>query len=583
MKLFALNIGSTSTKVALFEGMEKLFEGKVEHDAAELMCLPSIMDQKEIRAEGIRRSLEEAGFSLEGCAAIVARCGGTGPIPGGTYRINDTLIRRLTDPSTRKHNADLGGVLADLLAKQNNCAAYFVDSPETDELQPLARLTGMKGSYKVCSTHTLNQKAVCRFYAAQTGRRYQDLNLVVAHIGGGVSVSAHRKGSIIDSTNLIRGDGPMAPTRCGEMQAMTILDLAFSGQDRKELEKRINMSGGLMDHLGTADVMEIKKRIESGDTYAKYVYDGMIYQIGKYIGMMGTVLEGQVDAILLTGGISRDEYLTGKLKKMCGYLAPVEVIAGEFEMEALAAGAYRVLTGEEEEKEYREEFTFTGIEDLLKKLESEQKVSDGEKRNIENTILEEKMSLVTEAPAEYGAAKKKYTIADIYALPDGVRAELIDGNLHYMATPTRTHQKLAGEIYLSVANYIKAHDGSCEVYISPFAVYLFADESTYLEPDLTVVCDTSKLDEKGCWGAPDWVVEVLSPATGSKDMGLKRNKYKAAGVREYWIIDPEKKVVIVYLFGKEDKEEVTLYSFEDQISCSLFPDLVIQPSALLWP
>ena len=366
MKLFTLNIGSTSTKIALFDGKEKIFEGKVEHDPAQLLSFSSIMDQKELRAEGIRNTLEQAGLSLEGCDAIAARCGGTGPILGGTYRINDTLIRRLTDPSTHKHNADLGGVLADLLAKQYNCRAYFVDSPETDELQPLARITGMKGVYKVSSTHTLNQRAVCRHYAEQIGKKYQELNLVCAHIGGGVSVSAHRKGRIVDSTNLIKGDGPMAPTRCGEMQAMTILDMAFSGQSRKELENRINMAGGLMDHLGTADVMEIKKRIESGDVYARYVYDGMIYQIGKYIGMMGAVLEGNVDAVLLTGGISRDSYLTERIKKMCGYLAPVETIAGEFEMEALALGAYRVLTGEEAEREYTEEFTFTGIENLLK-------------------------------------------------------------------------------------------------------------------------------------------------------------------------------------------------------------------------
>jgi butyrate kinase len=310
--------------------------------------------------------LEKAGYSLDGCDAVVARCGGTGPILGGTYRINETLIRRLTDPSTHKHNADLGGVLADLIAKQYECKAYFVDSPETDELQPLARITGMKGIYKVSSTHTLNQRAVCRFYAERTGRDYKDLNLICAHIGGGVSVSAHRQGRIVDSTNLIKGDGPMAPTRCGEMQAMTILDMAYLGQSRKSLENRINMAGGLMDHLGPADVMEIKKRIESGDTYARYVYDGMIYQIGKYIGMMGAVLEGKVDAVLLTGGISRDPYLTERITNMCGYLAPVEVIAGEFEMEALAAGAYRVLTGEEPEREYKEEFTFTGIENLLK-------------------------------------------------------------------------------------------------------------------------------------------------------------------------------------------------------------------------
>ena len=170
MKIFALNIGSTSTKIALFEGKEKIYEGKAEHDAAEFAKLPSIMNQKDLRAEGIRKALAEAGLDLEGCSAIVARCGGTGPIVGGTYRINELLIRRLTDPSTHKHNADLGGVLADLLAKQYHCPAFFVDSPETDEFQPLARVTGMKGVFKVCSTHTLNQKAVCRYYAEQIGK-----------------------------------------------------------------------------------------------------------------------------------------------------------------------------------------------------------------------------------------------------------------------------------------------------------------------------------------------------------------------------------------------------------------------------
>lgn len=369
-KIFALNIGSTSTKIALFEDRKKVFEGKVEHDPAELVSFASVIDQKELRAEGIRKTMQEAGLTLEGCSAVVARCGGTGPILGGTYQVNETLIRRLTDPSTHKHNADLGGVLADILAKEYNCQAFFVDSPETDEFQPLARITGLKGVWKVCSTHTLNQKAVCRFYAEKINQKYEDLNLIVAHIGGGVSVSAHRKGRIVDSTNLIKGDGPMAPTRSGEVQAMTVIDMAYAGTaTRKDLENRINMSGGLMDHLGTADVKEIKSRIAAGDKYAKLIYDGMIYQIGKYIGMMGAVLEGRVDAVLLTGGISNDTYLTEKIRTMCSYLASVEVIAGEFEMEALAAGALRVLSGEEKVREYKEEFTFTSVDDLLEQYE----------------------------------------------------------------------------------------------------------------------------------------------------------------------------------------------------------------------
>ena len=366
-KIFAMNFGSTSTKVAIFEDREQVFEGKVEHDPAMIKGFPSIIDQRGFRIEGINKLLKESGQTLEDCDAIVARCGGTGPIQGGTYEVNDILVRRLLDPTLHHHFADLGGVMAQELAKKYHCRAFFVDSPETDELQPLARITGFKDYYKEASAHTLNQKAVCRYYAEKIGKAYSDLNLVVTHIGGGVSVSAHRKGKIVDSTNLIRGDGPMAPTRSGEIQAIHIIDMAYSGNwTKKELESRINMGGGLMDHLGTADVKEIKKRIENGDTYARYVYDGMIYQIGKYIGMMGAVLEGKVDAILLTGGITRDTYLTDKLTKMCGYLAPVEVIAGEFVMDALGAGAYRVLSGQEEAKEYKEDFSYTSLETILK-------------------------------------------------------------------------------------------------------------------------------------------------------------------------------------------------------------------------
>ncbi|MCF0142760.1 MAG: butyrate kinase [Parasporobacterium sp.] len=354
-RIFAINIGSTSTKIAMFENMEKVFEGKAEHDAAELKACGSVTNQKEIRLKGIEAILKEAGLTLDGIDAVSARCGGTGPIEGGTYEINRVLVDRLSDNSVPHHNADLGGILGDFIREKYGCRAFFVDSPETDEFIEVARITGMKGINRISSTHTLNQKAVCRFYAESIGKKYEDLNLVVAHIGGGVSVSSHRKGKIIDSTNIIKGDGPMAPTRSGQMPAFAICDMAFSGKyTRKELEDRINMTGGLQDHLGTVDVLEIKNRIAGGDEYARLIYDAFIYQIGKNIGMYSAVLEGDVDAILLTGGISKDEYLVSKLRKMCGYIAEVNVIAGEFEMEALAAGAYRVLCGQEEAKEYIE-------------------------------------------------------------------------------------------------------------------------------------------------------------------------------------------------------------------------------------
>ena len=167
-----------------------------------------------------------------------------------------------------------------------------------------------------------------------------------------------------------------------------------------------------------------------------------------------------------------------------------------------------------------------------------------------------------------------HTIEEIYALPEGTRAELMDGQIYYMACPTRTHQKINGEMYLAVANYIRSHGGSCEVYIPPFAVMPYADDTTYLEPDLTVVCDTSKLEERGCVGAPDWIVEILSPSSRKLDCVKKLFKYRDSGVREYWLISPEKRIVIVYLFSKDD--DTTIYSFEDEIPCSIFPDLKIR-------
>ncbi len=213
-----------------------------------------------------------------------------------------------------------------------------------------------------------------------------------------------------------------------------------------------------------------------------------------------------------------------------------------------------------------------------KTLDALSRVLEKEGEIAEYDIPSEQPSVFREA--SYASLERKYTIEDIYALPDGVRAELINGKLYYMATPTRTHQKLAGGMHLTVANFIRSNNGKCEVYIPPFAVFPFNDDETYLEPDLTVICDTSKLDEKGCHGAPDWVVEVLSPGSSRKDMGIKLFKYRTSGVREYWILDPDKELVIVYNF--EGPEELgTLYSFNDNIPSVIFPDLSIRPADFL--
>ena len=215
-----------------------------------------------------------------------------------------------------------------------------------------------------------------------------------------------------------------------------------------------------------------------------------------------------------------------------------------------------------------------------KTLEALSAALQTEHKSFTYSYPKDQSSMLMESAPAYSDTERVYTIEDIYALPEDVWAELIDGRLYYIGFPTRTHQKLAGGMYLTVANYIRSKGGTCEVYIPPFGVYLFADESTYLLPDLIVVCDLSKLNERGCWGAPDWVVEVLSPSTGSKDMSIKLFKYRTAGVREYWMIDPVKQIVITYDFTGKD-EKASIYSFEDAIPSAIYPDLLITPASML--
>lgn len=366
-RILTLNLGSTSTKVSLFENEEKVFDGHASHDPKVLEKYSNVMEQFDYRVETIRAELEKNHVDLENLSAVVGRCGGTGGIASGTYEVNELLLHSLREGKAHKpHTADLGGLIADAFAKEYGTKAYIVNSPETDELIDEARITGLKGLYRFSSVHALNQKEMGIRYGKKIGVPYEKLNLVIAHIGGGVSITAHCQGKMIDSNNIISGDGPMAPTRSGALPAVDLIKMCFSGKyTEQELMGRVNMTGGLIDHLGTNDVLEIQKMIKNGDRYAKLIYDTMIYQIGKYIGSMASALNGKVDAIILTGGISRDKYLVDKITEMNSYIAPVNVQAGEFEMEALAAGAYRVLTGEEVAKEYTGIPVWNGFEEIL--------------------------------------------------------------------------------------------------------------------------------------------------------------------------------------------------------------------------
>lgn len=347
-KVFTINPGSTSTKVALIVDGENVFSRNITHSAQALRAFATIGDQFDARMSGIMQELNQAGIDLQGCDAFVGRGGGLQSMPGGVYEVNAIMLEQSQHQYTVDHPARLGPRFAYEFAKQYGARAFVVNPPDVDEFCDLARLTGLKGVYRESRTHALNQKEIAIRYAKKCGRKYQDLNLIICHIGGGISVTAHEKGAMVDSNDIAQGDGPMAPTRCGQLPVKDVIEMCFSGRyTKKELLEKASKSGGLTDHLGTSDAREVTKMVESGNAYAKLVYDGMIYQIAKYAGAMAAVLCGKIDAVILTGGISHDAYLVSQLEKRLGFLAPIVQMPGEYEMEAMAAGAERVMSGEE--------------------------------------------------------------------------------------------------------------------------------------------------------------------------------------------------------------------------------------------
>jgi butyrate kinase len=351
MRILAINPGSTSTKIAVFEDEENVFHENISHPAEYLEKYPAIQDQLLFRKEMIIKVLGKKGFPLESFHVFVGRGGGMVPCAGGVYKINKLLLEH--SHRWTRHPSVLGAILVDEFAHINNVPAFIVDSPDTDELQDIARISGMKEFPRESRFHALNQKEVARRAAKSIDKTYQTVNLVVAHIGGGISVGAHREGKVIDVTDILNGDAPMAPTRAGQVPSKTWIEMCFSGNyTKKEMEDFVSKNGGVINHLGTSDMLEVERCIDAGDTYAKLVYDAMIYQIGKNIGAYATVLHGKVDAVVITGGMVRSPYLQNTLESMISYIAPVIMYPGEFEMEALAGGALRVMRGEEESLYY---------------------------------------------------------------------------------------------------------------------------------------------------------------------------------------------------------------------------------------
>lgn len=365
-KVLAINPGSTSTKIAVFDGKDCVYSENINHDAATLKTFKEIPDQFDYRRAIIEERLKAAGVKIEEMDAYVGRGGGLVSMLGGTYNVNDIMYKHAKECFAAKHPATLGPQFARYFSQKYGGRAFVVNPPDVDEFTDVARITGIKGVYRESRIHALNQKEIGIRYAERIGKKYEELNLIICHLGGGISITAHRQGRMIDSNDIVNGDGPMTPSRSGSVSVNQVEKLCFDGKHTMaDINALASRAGGLTDLLGTSDCRDVTGMIMEGNTYAKLCYDAMIYQIGKYAGSMAVALEGKVDAVILTGGISYDTYVTSELTRMCSFIAPVVVMAGEYEMEALAYGALRVLEGKEEAQEYSGIPVWNGFKEAL--------------------------------------------------------------------------------------------------------------------------------------------------------------------------------------------------------------------------
>lgn len=366
MKILAINPGSTSTKVSLFEDEKCVFEQSIFHDAPELLKFPHVNDQEEFRYKVIQDILERHGHKASEIDVYVGRGGSAYSQPGGVTRID----RRLYDDTVAavggsEHPAKLGVMLAWRFAQEFGKPAFTLDPTNVDEFHDLARLTGIKGIYRTSHSHVLNQKAVARAHAARVmGRRYEECNFIVAHIDGGITVAAHRKGLMIDGNMGADGEGAFTPTRIGSIPVLSLLDYIDAGHTTKEVRLTCSRAGGFVNLFGTADSDAIHSLVDKGDAKATLVWRTMIYQVCKQIGEMAAVLCGKVDAILLTGGLLRFSDVEAEVKERCGWIAPVYSYPGEMEQEALALTVRDALRGEAPIAEYQGKPVWNGFEEI---------------------------------------------------------------------------------------------------------------------------------------------------------------------------------------------------------------------------
>lgn len=353
IKSLIINPGSTSTKIGVFEDEVMLYDQTLRHSTEEISQYASIIDQKDFRKDIIVNFLKDKGEDLNSFNVIVGRGGLLKPIPGGTYAVTDELLADLKTGVQGQHASNLGGILAREIGDEIGVPSFIVDPVVVDELTPVARISGMPELPRRSIFHALNQKAVARRYAKEQGVAYEDLNLIVIHMGGGVSVGAHQKGQIVDVNNILDGEGAFSPERAGTVPVGDLIKLCFSGKyDQKTLYKKICGNGGYNGYLGTNDARDVEKLAKEGNEKAQVVLDAFYYQLAKDAGAMAAVLCGKVDQIILTGGIAYSPLSRQKLEEHLGWIAPFTVYPGEDELLALTQGALRVMNGEEEAKKY---------------------------------------------------------------------------------------------------------------------------------------------------------------------------------------------------------------------------------------
>jgi butyrate kinase len=354
--LLAINPGSTSTKFGLYLDDEPLLVRNLQHSKAELAsCGPDVLTQLQLRLQCIENELEACGLRLDRIVAVVGRGGLLRPVPSGTYHVNDEMLDELRRAERGHHAANLGAFLAHAIASRIGVPSYIVDPVSVDEWIKVARLSGCAQLNRTCLSHALNSKAIARRYAKEAGQPYEDMHLVVAHLGSGHTISAHASGRMIDATNS-REEGAFSTERSGSVPVLELVHLCFSGRyTQKQIETMLTREGGLISYLGTADLREVEQRIERGDQYAGLVFRAMVYQVAKEIGAMSCALRGRVDAILLTGGMSNSQRLISAISEAVRWIAPVKIFAGEDELRALAEGVLRVMRHEEPSREFGRE------------------------------------------------------------------------------------------------------------------------------------------------------------------------------------------------------------------------------------